>query len=361
MSKGPSIGLRWEMQCKSVRLFRERTPRTCAGLSVWQGRHPAKCLPRMASTRNLRKCALPTQQISSRWVATFDAKRARCASVPTAWPTNFWEEVYEKFPSAPAPPEHQYVTDNSPATTYQLLTCVGLLYEHFRATRQGSDDRVHETAFALVFSATALVYEVIEFTAQTRFSGLAALRTVTECAINMAFLTSKSDPDLWHRFRAYGSGQAHLISTKLESSLASANCVDPLWISAFLHEEHAKMFTDIQLGDWTGENIRSRAEQGSTKDLYDSYYDYCSSLLHGDWLGAATFGTTWDLNPFHRLQCVPRRYPRNFPSVMPDLFRVMNRILDSLVTMYPGFDFRLPALELSRADGSVHERTPEAE
>jgi hypothetical protein len=273
--------------------------------------------------------------------------------IPTSWPAVFWKEVYRKLPPAPAPPEHQYLTDNSPGTAYQLLTCVGLLYEHYLETRKGSDDRINETSFAIAFAATALAYEVIELRAQTRFSGLAALRTVTECAINLSFLVFKNDPDTWHRFRQYGSGQAHLISTKLDNSLASAHCVDPLWIKAFLTEEQSKHFIDIQLGDWTGENLRSRAEQGGTKDLYDSYYDYCSSLLHGDWLGAATFGTTWDLNPFHRLQRVPRLYPRNFPSVIPDLFRVLNRMLDSLASIYPGFEFRLPVTELPDATEST--------
>ena len=124
--------------------------------------------------------------------------------------------------------------------------------------------------------------------------------------------------------------------------ISSVTQVDPSWINAFLQEEQAKHFIDIQLGDWTGENLRLRAEAGGTKDLYDSYYDYCSSLLHGDWLGAATFGTTWDLNPFHRLQRVPRVYPRNLPSVIPDLFRVLNRLLGSLNSKYSGLDFRFP-------------------
>src|SRR5262249_7025862 len=161
------------------------------------------------------------------------------------------------------------------------------LSEHFWDTRKGSNDAVHETAFGIVIAAVALAYEVIELRLHNRFGGLAALRTATECAINLSYLAAKNDPEIWHRFRLYGSGQAHLIRIKLDNQLAKTNCVDKQYMHAFLFDEDPNMFTDIQLGDWAGENIRSRAEKGGTKDLYDSYYDYSSSMLHGDWLGAA--------------------------------------------------------------------------
>lgn len=270
--------------------------------------------------------------------------------IASNWPEQFWSEVFRKLHHAPAPPEDQYLGDNDLGIAYQLTTLIGVLNEHFWETRQSSSDHTHETAFALVFAAAALAYEVVELRSQTRFSGLAVLRSVTECAINLSFLSAKNNADLWRKFRQYGSGQAHLISKKLKHSLADTHCVDGAWINAFLEEEQAKYFTDIELGDWSGTNIRSRSEQGGTKDLYDSYYDYSSSILHGDWLGAATMGTTWDLNPFHRLQRIPRLYPRNFPSVIPDLFRVLNRLLDNLNVVYPKLEFRLQDLLRNEAD-----------
>ena len=269
--------------------------------------------------------------------------------IPADWPATFWKEVYRKFPPASAPPEHQYLTDNDLGAAYHLTSLVGILANHYWQTRKGSDDRIHETAFGIALAAATLAYEVVELRVQNRFCGLATLRTVAESTINLSFLARRNNPDLWTRFRQYGSGQAHLISCKLDSSRASAHCIDTLWINAFLQEEQSKHFIDIDLGDWAGNNIRARAEEGGTKDIYDSYYDYSSSLLHGDWLGAATFGTTWDVNPFHRLQRIPRQYPRNLPSVVPDLFRVLNRLLDSLVLVFPGLDFRLP--ETSVAGG----------
>lgn len=269
--------------------------------------------------------------------------------IKTKWPEQFWAEVFGKVHHSPAPPEHQYLCENSWGIACQLTTLVGILNKHFWETREGSADRMHETAFGLAFAAASLAYEVVELRSHNRFSGLAVLRTVTECTINLSYLVLKSDPDLWHKFRQYGSGQAHLISIKLDNELADAHCVDGRWINAFLQEEQAKHFTDIELGDWCGANIRIRAEQGGTKDLYDSYYDYSSSILHGDWLGSATVGTTWDVNPFHRLQRVPRVYPRNFPSVTPDLFRLLNRLLDSLSKIYPGMEFRLADLWETKA------------
>lgn len=274
-------------------------------------------------------------------------------TIVTQWPKKFWSAVFQKLPHTPTPSEDYHLRENELGIAYQVTTFIGELHEHFWQTRQGSADRFHETAFGLALAAVSLAYEVIELRSQSRFSGLAVLRTVTECTINLSYLVEKNDPDLWRRFRQYGSGQAHLISVKFENDLAKTYCVDRRWINLFLEEEQAKYFTDIELGDWSGTNIRSRAKQGGTKDLYDSYYDYSSSMLHGDWLGAAMVGTTWDLNPYHRLQRVPRMYPRNFPSVIPDLFRVLNRLLDYLNVVYPGMDFRLA--DLIRTESSDSE------
>ncbi|REJ68198.1 MAG: hypothetical protein DWQ31_08700 [Planctomycetota bacterium] len=265
---------------------------------------------------------------------------------PTGWPEMFWNEVYDKFPCSPARSGREQPEDYPAIVACAIGSVAIAVSDHYWTSRNRSDDRIHETAFGIALAAAALANEVIELRSHTRFSGLASLRTITECAINLSFLVQKNEPDLWARFRLYGSGQAHLISTKLNNDLASANCVDSLWIEAFLQEEQSKDFINIELGDWSGDNLRSRAEESGTKDLYDSYYDYSSSLLHGDWLGAATFGTTWDMNPFHRLQRVPREYPRNIPSVIPDLARVLNRMLDTLDSLYPGLTFRLQEPQL---------------
>lgn len=272
----------------------------------------------------------------------FRADAGNIRHIETAWPERFWDGVFCKLSPAPAPPEDFYLTDNQYGAAFWFTCLLQNLKEHYWGTRQRSNDQVHETAFGIVLAAISLAYEVIELRAHNRFAGLATLRSVTECAINFAYLAAKNDPETWKRFRQYGSGQAHLINIKLDNQLAQAHCVDGDYIRAFLFEEDPKMFTDIHLGDWAGENIRSRAETGGTKDLYDSYYDYSSSLLHGDWLGAATFGLTWDTNPFHRLQRVPRDFPRNLPSVVPDLCRVCNRLLTVLDKGYPEFAFRLP-------------------
>lgn len=287
----------------------------------------------------------------------FRADAGSMRFIKSAWPAKFWDEVYRKLPPAPAPPESFYLAENEFGAAFWFTLLLRNLAEHFWHTRQTSNDQIHETAFGIVLAAASLAYEVIETRTHNRFGGLASLRTVTECAINLSYLAAKNDAELWHRFRKYGTGQAHLISIKLKNQLASAHCVDESYINAFLFEEDPALFTDIQLGDWAGENIRARAEKGGTKDLYDSYYDYSSSMLHGDWLGAATFGMTWDLNPLHRLQRVPRELPRLLPSVVPDLCRVCNRLLGVLDEGFPSIKFRLPVSPAEAAELAGHDES----
>ena len=89
---------------------------------------------------------------------------------------------------------------------------------------------------------------------------------------------------------------------------------------------------------------KKRSKDGGTMDLYDAYFDYTSSVLHGDWLGLNAFGLVWDINPLHRLQHIPRRVLRKVPSVIPDLFRLLNRQIVALDKSLPGLAFSFPNL-----------------
>ena len=152
----------------------------------------------------------------------------------------------------------------------------------------------------------------------------------------------KGDVALWLKYRDFGYGKAKLINEKYQHNRLSSSVVNLKWINAFGGEKMGKHLVDINLGDWDGNDLRKRSEIADVKDVYDRYYDYTSSVSHSDWLSVNLTGYTWDLNPFHRLQHVPRHHPRLLPSVTPDLIWLLDRQLSILKQAFPDIEFDFP-------------------
>jgi hypothetical protein len=271
----------------------------------------------------------------------------------TTWPSRFWEDVWLKWHPAPARADEAEVY-LPPYWLDQLLpTYLALLQKWFWESRQGSADHVHELMFGLLFHSATIASEVIQLRADHRTLGIHSLRSICEATINFAYLMKKGDVELWLKYRDYGYGKARLISEKYKHYRLASSVVDLEWVRAFAGERQGKYLIDINLGDWDGNDLRQRSEIAEVKDVYDRYYDFTSSVSHSDWLSVNLTGYTWDLNPFHRLQHVPRDHPRLLASVAPDMIWLLDRQLSILKQAFPGiqFTFPKPFLDLVNADG----------
>jgi len=99
-------------------------------------------------------------------------------------------------------------------------------------------------------------------------------------------------------------------------------------------------FRSINVGHWDGSNLRQLSQTANVKDLYDHYYSWTSSFLHGHW--GAIRDTTFDTcgNPLHRLHRIPRESPRQQPDVIPDIADLLDRLFELVDKAYPLFTFR---------------------
>ncbi|AWV07279.1 hypothetical protein C9I47_1579 [Lysobacter maris] len=175
-------------------------------------------------------------------------------------------------------------------------------------------------------------------------SGRLLIRTLTEIRINLAFMTRSADPQIWGRFRTYGSGQAKLALLKYEEtggdrpSLVSAQTLE-----ALANEDFFEEFVNIDLGSWSGSDLRRMSEKCDAKEDYDRYYGWTSAFVHGQWAAArdAVFATC--LNPLHRVHRGPMPSQRPMESCVPDGFYLVNQILSTVDENYPEFSFRLTA------------------
>jgi hypothetical protein len=264
------------------------------------------------------------------------------------WPELFWKSVFQKFPAQGArldsgdPRPTPFVVDQLIAAYF------GALHRHFMITRISSVDPVHDVVFGICLHSVSVAFEIVNSRSHNRVLGLFGLRAICEGTINLAYLLKKSDLTLWSRYRDYGYGKARLI---LEKAPKSDDAIyDQDWLRAFAGEEKAKDLVDIELGDWSCENLRSRAIVASAKEIYDLFYDYTSSVSHVEWLGVNLVAYTWDLNPFHRMMHVPRLAPVVLPSALPSIVRLLNTQASMINTVFPGFEFRLPEHRLEGPD-----------
>jgi hypothetical protein len=173
-------------------------------------------------------------------------------------------------------------------------------------------------------------------------TGRLLVRTLTEVRVTLAFLVRKGDAETWTRFRSYGSGQAKLALLKYEMlDGGQPNLVRPETLEALANEDFFQEFVNIDLGSWSGLDLRKMAEQSGTKDDYDRFYGWTSTFVHGQWAAVrdAVFATC--LNPLHRVHRVPMPMQRPMESSVPDAIRLCNGIHETVNEAYPGFEFRL--------------------
>jgi hypothetical protein len=271
---------------------------------------------------------------------------------PSGWATAFWDLVFKRFPfQGDEQPieEHRelpYIVDHIMPSVFAAL------HKHFVDTRTSTLDPVHDAAFGIAFHSCALAAECVRLRCHDRVFGLVALRSICEATINLGYLINKSNPDTWQKFRDYGYGKARLLLEKISAEAPIPAEKD--WLATFAGEEKSKHLVDIELGDWSGQNLRGRAMDAGLKHVYDAYYDFTSSVSHAEYLGINLIAYTWDLNPFHRRMHVPRIAPVTLPSVLPSLIRLLNLQLEFIDSIFPRLQFRIPlATSDARAESRV--------
>lgn len=263
---------------------------------------------------------------------------------PTLWCVRFWKECLDRTDCMPLPPAEpvdkkvdlKVVAENLQSARRALL-------DHWAGslTTSGLNPR-HDATFALGFYALACLNELCIGPMSRIISGRLLIRTLTEIRINLAFLVRKGDETMWSRFRPYGSGQAKLALLKYEDvEQGQPNLVSADTLRALANEDFFQEFVNIELGSWSGLDLRKMAEQCGAKDDYDRYYGWTSAFVHGQWAAARDAVMATCANPLHRVHRGPMPLQRPMESCIPDAILLVNSILTTVDECYPGLTFRL--------------------
>jgi hypothetical protein len=260
----------------------------------------------------------------------------------SSWPVAFWRECWERtqciLPArvSAEPIETKSLTEESTRIYSDLMA-------HFIGSSEDTAlDPRKDGAFGLALYSVSLYVLALQSRSHWRADGRLILRTLAECLLTLKFLVQEDKAELWLKFRQHGNGQTKLTFLKMldleESNLPSYIKIEDLEFLANEDEWHE--FKNIELGNWAGIDLRKMSEEVGLKEVYDKYYLWPSSFVHGQWGAIRDSVFTLCLNPLHRFHRIPSPPRINMHSMLADARSVINLTLEQLDAAYPDFPGR---------------------
>lgn len=258
-----------------------------------------------------------------------------------SWPESFWEETWLKLPclelmKTNVPPE----SPESKIDRSKVISICGKLEDHWSETHSTTAiDAKHDAIFGLTFYVLRVLDELLESGISTGILGRLGLRTILECHISLRYLLLKDDKQLWKKWRVYGAGQAKLNALRFDELMEAPQHIDISTIETIAGEDTWEEFLNIELGSWSGLDLRKLSERANVKEAYDKHYSWTSGYSHGTWgpIRESCYETCG--NPLHRLHRYPKR--KVLPDTSKDAAILINFILEDMNSAYPGFKSRL--------------------
>lgn len=196
-----------------------------------------------------------------------------------------------------------------------------------------------DAAMGLVLYALSLIEELGMHCLQSRITGRLILRTLAEIYITLRYLVVKDSDALWRSYRVYGAGQAKLAFLKAQELQGELPAfIEESALYEISNEDTWQEFLDIDVGHWASSNLRRLATDGGTKDVYDRYYDWTSTIAHAHWGAVRDTNLVICHNPLHRLHRIPRREHRQLTPVEADALHLANLAVAELERLFPTED-----------------------
>ena len=257
------------------------------------------------------------------------------------WPTAFWKhclastgcEVLVEEPDQPSTVPH-YARQSLELIRIELINCF------FDSLDSTEIDAKHDTVFGTAFYALGILDELLAHGIEHSITGRFALRAIFEAYVTLAYLDERDDAGLWKSYRVYGAGQAKLALLKLEEGATVPEYVNVDELEGLANEDMWQEFVSIELGHWTKSNLRSLSEGAGIKDVYDRYYPWTSTYVHGHWGALRDSSFQICVNPLHRFHRIPRVTSHVLPDVLEDASDLLDRILELVATVYPVFSWK---------------------
>ena len=264
-------------------------------------------------------------------------------STPSAWSSGFWDECFaatDCVGSIEQEPKKNSAVDLSGA---EFARVYGACASHgMRTMSTTSVDAVHEGTFGMALFATATFAQMFGYMSR-RPAARNLLRTLAEIFITLSYLQERDDQNLWLAWRNYGSGQAKLAFLKMIERTENPSHVDMGDLEALANEDIWIEYREINVGSWSGVDLRQMAVEAGVKDVYDCYFVWPSNFVHAQWGAIRDCIYTICQNPLHRFHRIPRPPRRDLGDIGLDALQLVNKILGLVEKAYPGLSERFSA------------------
>lgn len=272
------------------------------------------------------------------------------------WPRAFWDEAWKNTPCLALKKTQSSGSVAPEGVTIQRLHEVrNLLADHWeRSYATTAIDAKHDTVFGVSFYALRLLEELMGIGVGNGIVGRLGIRTLFEVHVNLRYLLSKNDPELWKTWRSYGAGQAKLNALKFDDDLDPPTYINVNSIEQIAGEDIWEEFLNIHLASWSGVDLRKLSERVNLKAAYDTHYSWTSGYAHGNWgaVRESCFQTCG--NPLHRLHRYPEQ--RHMEDVVDEATMIVDAILDDLAAAYSPFQHRLKQRQGTSKQGASPDR-----
>lgn len=252
------------------------------------------------------------------------------------WTNDFWDSAWHNTPCIPLPETKQNDTGSVSLASEDIARLRSKLEEHWLQTHSTTAiDAKHDGIFGIAFYVLTILDEMLVSGVQTGILGRLALRTILESHINLRYLLTNGDDELWKKWRTYGAGQAKLNALRFDELMDAPRFINTETIEGIAGEDLWEEFINIDLGSWSGSDLRKMSEKAGLKPAYDKFYSWTSGYSHVTWgaIRETSFETCG--NPLHRLHRFPKK--SKLPDTLHDAVGLVNEILSDLSTVYPDF------------------------
>lgn len=260
------------------------------------------------------------------------------------WIERFWAQVLRDTVCIDPSEGEGYTFIETGIDPNTLYAARDRVIEKFR--RNIRADRVDarlDSAFGLVLYALGILEEIGMHRIHTRIVGAIALRSLAEVSITLHYLAKADSAEMWQSYRVYGAGQAKLAFLKTQQTHGDLpNFIDESTLYSIANEDIWQEFLNIDVGHWANSNLRKLAMDSGAKDIYDKYYDWSSSYIHGNWAAVRDTNFVTCHNPLHRLHRIPRVAHRSLRSVEPDAVKLVNEMIEVLERLFPSDEIITP-------------------
>jgi len=257
------------------------------------------------------------------------------------WPNAFWDEAWEKSPCLALVEEKESgIAEAVTISRTEISSLLSEIESHWSATHSTTAiDARHDAIFGIALYSIRVLDEMLGVGIGTGVLGRLGLRTILEVHISLRYLLQKDDSSLWKKWRTYGAGQAKLNALRFDELMDAPKHIDQRTLETIAGEDLWEEFLNIELGSWSGLDLRKLSEKAGLKDAYDTHYSWTSGYSHGTWgpIRESCYETCG--NPLHRLHRYPLR--KSLPDTLMDACLLVNVILDDLDKSYPGFAHRV--------------------